>query len=262
MKLHTALALAVFSFAQAVSAATLTNESVVKMVGAGLDEDTIILAINKGDNNFDTSANGLLALKNSMVSDKIIKAMLNPKATVESSAPAAKPQSVVNITLPPTIAPEAGSEYYTRYTLRYEREAYSTTNYAKGMILPINSRVKLISLSAKSMKLVIVGTGETISVKNEKGYTGKDLIGIAALMLASEPTKIEEYPADIEKAINAGELRLGMTKQQAILTRGVPPVHKTPSTENCDSWIYWTNRFAYVTIVFRDGILVEGRGLR
>jgi len=55
----------------------LTNEDVVQMVKAGFDEATTITAIDAAEPNFDTSVQGLMALKAAGVSEKVIAAMLN-----------------------------------------------------------------------------------------------------------------------------------------------------------------------------------------
>jgi hypothetical protein len=54
----------------------ITNADVVGMVKAGLAESTVVLAIEQGATNFDTSPQALIALKNAGVSQKILGAML------------------------------------------------------------------------------------------------------------------------------------------------------------------------------------------
>jgi cytoskeletal protein RodZ len=54
----------------------LTNDDVVSMVTNALPESTIVRAIQASDTNFDTSATGLIALKNAGVSSEIMNAML------------------------------------------------------------------------------------------------------------------------------------------------------------------------------------------
>jgi hypothetical protein len=55
---------------------TLDNESVIKLVKAGLGEELIITTINASPGNYDTSANGLIALKSAGVSDKVVSAIV------------------------------------------------------------------------------------------------------------------------------------------------------------------------------------------
>jgi hypothetical protein len=54
----------------------LTNEDVVKMVKAGLPEDTIVLVIQKSPNRFDTSPEALIALKESGATKRVLDAVV------------------------------------------------------------------------------------------------------------------------------------------------------------------------------------------
>ena len=54
----------------------LTNDDVVQMVKAGLDAETVVKAIQANDSAFDTSVQGLLALKGAGIDKPIIDAML------------------------------------------------------------------------------------------------------------------------------------------------------------------------------------------
>jgi hypothetical protein len=54
----------------------LTNDDVVQMVKAGFDEPTILKAIESGTPDFDTSVQGLIALKQAGISQTIISGML------------------------------------------------------------------------------------------------------------------------------------------------------------------------------------------
>lgn len=71
---------------------SLTNDSVIKLVKAGLSEDLIVTTINSSPGTYDTSANGLIALKQAGASDKVIAAVVlkaaGPSATLPASAPA------------------------------------------------------------------------------------------------------------------------------------------------------------------------------
>lgn len=58
-----------------------TNQDVIDMVGLGLGEDIIIEKIRAADDPaFDTSVDGLKALKAAQVPDSVIRVMINPKA--------------------------------------------------------------------------------------------------------------------------------------------------------------------------------------
>ncbi len=55
---------------------TLNNDAVIKLVKAGLAEDLIVTTINASPGAYDTSADGLIALKSAGVSDKVVQAIV------------------------------------------------------------------------------------------------------------------------------------------------------------------------------------------
>jgi len=69
-----------------VSQQSLNNDAVVKLVRAGLSEDLIVSTINTQPGTYDTSTDGLIALKGAGVSDKVVAAIV---AKAAGSAPAA-----------------------------------------------------------------------------------------------------------------------------------------------------------------------------
>ena len=68
-------------------AAPMTNDDVIKMVKGGLGEATVIQAIDGAEPGFDTSADGLVKLKQGGVSDAVIQRIMARK----SGTPAARP---------------------------------------------------------------------------------------------------------------------------------------------------------------------------
>jgi hypothetical protein len=59
-----------------LTAEVLDNAAIVKMVSAGLGSDVIMLKIERSDGAFDTSTDGLIALKKAHVPDAVIRAVL------------------------------------------------------------------------------------------------------------------------------------------------------------------------------------------
>lgn len=60
-----------------VAQQALNNDAVLKLVKSGLSEDLIVTTINASPGSYDTSANGLIALKNGGASDKVIAAVVS-----------------------------------------------------------------------------------------------------------------------------------------------------------------------------------------
>lgn len=69
----------------------LNNDSVIKLVKAGLSDDLIVSTINASPGAYDTSTNGLIALKSAGVSDKVVEAIV-----AKAVAPAVKAQAPVS----------------------------------------------------------------------------------------------------------------------------------------------------------------------
>jgi hypothetical protein len=67
----------------------LTNENVVTLAKAGFDELFILQLIRTSRTNFDISIPGLVALKQSGVSEELIHLMAMPQSTPQPAAPAA-----------------------------------------------------------------------------------------------------------------------------------------------------------------------------
>jgi hypothetical protein len=79
-------------------AQAMNNDSVIKMVKAGLTDDVIVATINSTAGAYDASPDGLIALKQAGVSDKVIAAIV-AKASPTQAPGTAAPQ-------PPSTAPQ------------------------------------------------------------------------------------------------------------------------------------------------------------
>jgi hypothetical protein len=69
---------------------TLNNDSIIKLAKAGLSDDLIVTTINTSLGSYDTTTDGIIALKTAGVSDKVVAAILvKTAAPVAPAAPAA-----------------------------------------------------------------------------------------------------------------------------------------------------------------------------
>lgn len=80
----------------AVAQTVMTNDSVIKMVKAGLGEDIVISTIKAQPGQYGTAADDLISLKGAGVSDRIIAAMIEKGSAPAAPAPAAVPAAVVS----------------------------------------------------------------------------------------------------------------------------------------------------------------------
>jgi hypothetical protein len=77
---------------------SLNNDAVVKLVKAGLSEDLVVNTINTQPGTYDTSIDGLIALKGAGVSDKVVAAIVAKAAgSVPAAAAPAAPTPPVSV---------------------------------------------------------------------------------------------------------------------------------------------------------------------
>lgn len=69
----------------------MNNDSVIKLVKAGLSDDLIVTTINASPGAYDTSASGLIALKQAGASDKVVAAIVMKASAPASATPAPPP---------------------------------------------------------------------------------------------------------------------------------------------------------------------------
>ncbi len=74
----------------------LTNESVLQLLKAGIDEDLIISKIRDSQHNFDFSVQGMVALKQGGASDRLMHYMMDPTKPPEPKASAVAPTTPAN----------------------------------------------------------------------------------------------------------------------------------------------------------------------
>ncbi|MDF9826667.1 hypothetical protein M2447_000749 [Ereboglobus sp. PH5-10] len=153
--------------------------------------------------------------------------------------------------------PEMDKEYYLRHCIWFERGKHKTTNYARGEMLPVNTKVTLLYLSGSDMSIRVNETGKVVKVNNVINFSRKHMSTIARLMLSPKEVSVS---GEFAESIRNGEPRLGMTKEEVVMTRGWPPAHKTDSLVR-DKWMYWSSKLVVHTLEFEGEKLVKGRGI-
>lgn len=113
----------------------LNNQDIIDMVALGLSDDIIIAKIHSAtkpeDLAFDTSPQGLKALKAGNVSDAVMKLMISPAGTpVVMAAPASPGSSIAPVAADPNLPPpEVGVYWKDGYT--FQRVEGETVSQAK-----------------------------------------------------------------------------------------------------------------------------------
>jgi len=85
-KRFSALLLAIIFLANALFSSELKNDDIIKLINAGLSEETILTTINSSDCKFDTGVDSILELKEAGVSETVIQTMLMASDSTRSTA--------------------------------------------------------------------------------------------------------------------------------------------------------------------------------
>jgi hypothetical protein len=91
----------------------LSNDSVTKMVKAGLGDDTITSMIKTQPGSYTLDPDSVIALKKAGVSEKVINAMIE-KNTANAAPPPAPVASSIPVSTPPALVDEVGVYYKDR----------------------------------------------------------------------------------------------------------------------------------------------------
>lgn len=158
-----------------------------------------------------------------------------------------------------------GEAYYTTANIWYENASkiYST-NYHRGAILPVGTRVTIKKIRGDKIQFVDE-EGQSFKIIFLKKHSNKR-IDIWAYFdqyfSKKNPMRkggpFQKFSKDEKDNIKMGEIAVGMSKAAVLMSYGYPPSHRTPSLEST-KWIYWINRFVNRPVYFKDGKVSKWR---
>lgn len=151
----------------------------------------------------------------------------------------------------------SGKTYYTKVNIWYERPNHIlSTNYHRGNILPIGTKVKIHSIKDRKIQFTPEGSGQLFTIINHKktSILNTDQLFNRYFSLKQIQLSAGDYnqasAADIEN-IKKGIITIGMSKKAVIMAYGYPPTHKTPLLSS-DAWRYWYARMHKVNVFFKN----------
>ena len=83
-----------------------------------------------------------------------------------------------NKALKPEVLPTnitIGAPYYTQFVIRYEKGTHLTTNFRRGASIPVNTPVKLLNITSKTIEVEMDNSSQKLLVKNVEKHTGDDV---------------------------------------------------------------------------------------
>lgn len=122
----------------------LTNQSIIRMVRAKINDDLIIAKIRQSKTRFDLSTDGIVQLKEAGVSDRLLSVMLNTATATATSEPPPKPPTVSPTAHMPTPTPVRTPP---RSTITRAPATYGLYIEQDGQLLPIGRTQTKVQIS-------------------------------------------------------------------------------------------------------------------
>ena len=185
----------------------LTNADVIAMVKASLPENTIILAIQQGPTDFDTSAQTLIALKNQGVSTKILDAMIQAETSSESQSPKGPSPTAVGNSNPLTPIPVSidfvsyGDVVIVDGDKRIQMTRSQVNTRAGGFMMQAVNPFKKTrvqgAINGNHSQLRTTNTSPTFEVGISSDLNPSDYVTLVKLKARSDRREIEMYRAGV-----------------------------------------------------------------
>ena len=185
----------------------LTNADVIAMVKASLPENTIILAIQQGPTDFDTSAQTLIALKNEGISTKILDAMIqagtsseslrqkspSPTAGSNSNTPSPIPVSIDSVNYGDVLMVDGDK----RIQMTRSQMNSRTGGFMMHAVNPFKKTRIQAAINGNHSQLRTTNTSPTFEVGISSDLNPSDYVTLVKLKTRSDRREIEMYRAGV-----------------------------------------------------------------
>lgn len=151
---------------------------------------------------------------------------------------------------------------YTQVTMWEGNGQISSINYSTGRKIPVNTEVKIISMTSKAIVFEQVAyPGIKLSLINVQKYSQMGTAELSAQYFGPKKVDLSKFTKAERAFINDfdGFYKEGISKKALIVARGYPSKHATPTLEY-DTWKYWRNKWVTKNIGFKDNKVVTMNG--
>lgn len=150
------------------------------------------------------------------------------------------------------LADDDDTTYYAQHSFYVYKGKHITTNYHTGILVPINSPIKITDMGRKKIKIRLPELDDSkFVIINAKKHSKKNMPEIKDRMLGTKKVSLKKFSKNVQEAIMSGEIIEGMTKEETLLAYGYPPAHVTPTTE-ANQWTYWVTKWNRIVITFKN----------
>jgi hypothetical protein len=130
--------------------------------------------------------------------------------------------------------------------------------YQPGMTLPAGTPVQVVAQKARVVTLTPLDGGARYDLYfryGQKVITDEQYFQEVFLKEDPRP-RLARLKPEVAAAVAQNELRVGMSKAEALLARGYPPRHRTASTD-ADEWLYYDSPRIVSRVKFTNGRISE-----
>ena len=149
----------------------------------------------------------------------------------------------------PAVEQAMAGASYTCCNLHYEGDWISDANWSDLPFVPAGARIVLKDYGRQRAEVLIDGRKMRIGLDyGRKEQTREQFVG--SLIVKEDPRqRLASFPAEQQEAIRAGKLRIGMSKEQVIMSLGYPraDLARSPASEQ---WLYHTLDEQQIAVVF------------
>jgi hypothetical protein len=143
-----------------------------------------------------------------------------------------------------------GTTRYLCCNFYYERTKVNDAAWQVGTKVPLGTRVRIERVRRGSIDFTPEGY-PTITLVYK--YSARSLpfdAYLDRLFVEHDPrARLRKLSAKRVGVIENGIVEQGMTKDQVLMARGIPPAHRTPSLES-PMWTYWRNKWDTMEVYF------------
>jgi len=142
---------------------------------------------------------------------------------------------------------------YTQVTMWEDKGKTYSLNYSVTNKIPVNTEVRILSMSAKNLVLELGNSGQKVTLVNVEKYSQMGTAVLAERLFGSKKVNLSKFTKKEQAFIKsfAGFYQAGITKEALIVARGYPSQHATASLKS-DTWKYWRNKWVTKNIGFEN----------
>jgi uncharacterized protein (UPF0179 family) len=128
---------------------------------------------------------------------------------------------------------------FTCCNLHYDGDWISDANWTTAPMIPAGARIKVVEIGRNKAAVLINGRKLRVGLDYGRKQMSTEQF-VAGLQVADDPMqRVATLPPALQAAVRAGQVMVGMSKEDVIVALGRPRADETASTQS-DEWHYQT----------------------